>query len=53
MTSRVVSMLVFVRFRCMDFQHCCEIFLARFGRLCVELLIELTQPNFAGTSGLR
>src|ERR1700737_2029322 len=41
MRSRVVSMLVSVRLGGVDFQHRREILLAHFGRLHLELLLQL------------
>ena len=46
-------MLVSVRLGGVDFQHRREILLAHFGRLHLELLLQLPQPGFAGISGLR
>jgi len=43
MRSRVVSMLVSVRLGSVDLQHRREIFLAHFGRLHLELLLQLPQ----------
>jgi len=46
-------MLVSIRLEGVDLQHRREIFLARFGRLHLELLLQLPQHGFAGISRLR
>ena len=46
-------MLVFVRLGGVDLQQRREIFLAHFGRLHLELMLQLPQPGFVGISGFR